>query len=56
MISFNQFFHGYHGINTKLVRRRFHIQICACKNLHFADKTIIFSEHEVFEIVVMVHS
>ena len=28
MISFSQFFHGYHGINTKLVRRRFHIQIC----------------------------
>jgi hypothetical protein len=29
MISFSQFFHGlYHGINTKLVRRRFHIKIC----------------------------
>jgi hypothetical protein len=31
MISFSQLFHGYLGINTKLVRRRltrFHIQIC----------------------------
>ena len=28
MISFSQFFHGYHGIKRNFVRRRFHIQIC----------------------------
>jgi hypothetical protein len=26
----------------------------ACRNLRLTDKTIIFSEHEVFKVVVMV--
>jgi hypothetical protein len=26
----------------------------ACKNSRFADKTIVFFEHEVFKVVVMV--
>jgi hypothetical protein len=38
-----------HGITTELEKK-----IHACRNPRLADKTIVFSEHEVSKVVVMV--
>jgi hypothetical protein len=41
---------------SKLHEKKFNYQkkIHACRNTRLADKTIIFPEHEVFKVVVMV--